>query len=144
MSKENNRIKDRLLGMPHGTANNKLKKSIIFELATRLKMTACMRCGSTINSIDDMSIDHIHAWQSSPYPKVAFFDLTNIAFSHLSCNISAKTTPNKILPPKGKRWCGSCESFQDLKKFYDNHSKNRCKDCHNTVKTKWREKTGKH
>lgn len=87
MSHENNSIKDQLLGMPHGTANNKLRKNIIFWLANLNRMLACYRCKEQIESVDDLSIEHKTPWQGAANPKESFFDMGNISFSHLKCNI---------------------------------------------------------
>ncbi len=61
--------------MPHGTANNKLRKSIIFMLASKLNMLFCFRCNTEILEINTLSIEHKNAWQQAREPKAAFFDL---------------------------------------------------------------------
>lgn len=45
--------------------------------------------------MDELSIEHKTPWLDSEDPKALFFDLNNIAFSHLSCNVSAAKHPNK-------------------------------------------------
>jgi hypothetical protein len=94
--KANNEKKRALLGIPYGTANARLKKALLFSLAKRLGLTYCYRCGAVIETIDDFSIEHKKAWASAVDPIAAFYDIDNIAFSHLICNISAATRPNKI------------------------------------------------
>lgn len=84
-----NEAKSALLKMPFGTANGKLRKMLLFEFTRRLGLLQCHRCGEQIVSIDDFSMDHKIEWQSAADPIAAFFDLENIAFSHLSCNSSA-------------------------------------------------------
>ena len=118
MSKHNNKQKDRLLGMPHGTANNRLKKSIIYDLARQLGKLECFRCKEIIYKIDELSIEHIHAWQSSPDPKAAFFDLSNVAFSHLSCNCAAAARPSRKYYTEQER------KDADLRLNRDGHRRN--------------------
>ncbi|MEE9215520.1 MAG: HNH endonuclease [Thermodesulfobacteriota bacterium] len=81
--------KSKLLGMPHGTASHRLKKMILFNLAMKLNFLTCYRCTRLISNIDDFSIDHVKAWQQSKNPKLSFFDINNIRFSHSKCNRGA-------------------------------------------------------
>ena len=127
--------KDRLLGMPHGTAQNKLRKMLLWQLVVETGNDTCFRCGRPIDSIDDLSIEHKEAWQGASDPKEAFFDLENIAFSHLRCNSSerqrAKTHCSKGHPydkkntyywPNGWRKCRECENN------YNRSDKGRCRN----------------
>lgn len=41
-----------------------------------------------INTVDELSIEHKEPWENSDNPKELFFNLDNISFSHLKCNIS--------------------------------------------------------
>ena len=99
-----NRRKYELLGEPFGTANNKLHKAILFQMVQKLSLDICFRCGTKIEKVSDLSIEHKNSWQISPNPIVAFFDLDNIAFSHLKCNVSApkKSTGMKPTTPHGE------------------------------------------
>ena len=90
----NNRRKNELLGMNHGTATHRLRKAIMFQMVKRLGEDICSRCGEKIENIDDLSIEHLRAWQLAEDPVIAFFDLNNVAFSHLRCNIKASIKPN--------------------------------------------------
>jgi hypothetical protein len=81
-----NKKKNELLGEPHGTANAKLRKAILFQLLQETGKNICFRCGEEIGFIEDLSIEHIKPWMSAENPKEAFFDLKNISFSHLLCN----------------------------------------------------------
>ena len=94
MSKAN-RKKTVQLGMPLGTASGKLRKAILFALLRQCKKDRCCRCGKIIETIDELSIEHIIPWLDSENPVELFFDLNNIAFSHLSCNISVSRQPDK-------------------------------------------------
>jgi hypothetical protein len=78
------------LGMSSGKAIQILRKMILFDLIKKLNLDICYRCGTNITQIEDLSIEHKIAWLNSEYPKELFFDLTNIAFSHLHCNCSSQ------------------------------------------------------
>ena len=95
MSVNGNNRKDVLLGEPHGTAAHKLRKAIIFKYVQMMEHDTCYRCSKKIESIDDLSIEHKTAWQSAPDPRAAFFDLSDIVFSHLKCNSAAAFQPRK-------------------------------------------------
>lgn len=68
--------------MPYSTAERQLRKSIIHELAKQLGKNKCSRCGAEIKSPEDLAIIHLRDWQDDP---AGFWDLTNIAFSHVGC-----------------------------------------------------------
>ena len=81
-SKDTKRQRAELLGMPYGTAEKRLRKAIIYELAQQTGKCVCRWCSSSIESPDDFSVVHVQDWQDDPD---SFWDLTNIAFSHASC-----------------------------------------------------------
>ncbi len=85
--------KSELLGMSHGTASHRLRKEILFSLVQRLEEDQCYRCHGKIVSVKDLSIEHKVPWESASDPKTSFFDLDNISFSHLSCNVRAGARP---------------------------------------------------
>lgn len=87
--KKNNEKKKRQLGMAQGTASNRLKKSIMFALVVETGKDICFQCLKQITHEHELSIEHKVPWLDSEDPKDLFFDLNNIAFSHLRCNISA-------------------------------------------------------
>lgn len=78
------------LGMDVGTASSQLKKSILFSAIKKLNQDTCYRCQKKIDTVNELSIDHIVPWIDSPSPKELFFDLDNVTFSHLSCNIGCR------------------------------------------------------
>jgi len=84
-----NAEKSRQLGMPHGTASARLRKKIMFELMKKCGMDNCYQCGDKIENIDNLSIEHKEPWLHSTNPVERFFDIDNIAFSHLKCNVNA-------------------------------------------------------
>src|SRR5437870_3928269 len=86
---KSNRKKLELLGINHSTAHNRLYKMVMLKLLNRLGLDLCYRCRSTINDYRQLSLEHTKGWQLSVNPVEAFFDLENISFSHLKCNIRA-------------------------------------------------------
>lgn len=52
-------------------------------------MNFCHQCGSEIENEQNLSIEHKEPWLDSDDPVGKFFDLDNIAFSHLACNCGA-------------------------------------------------------
>lgn len=84
-----NKVKAEALGMAHGTASARLKRMILFSLICKLEENFCFRCGKEIFTPGDLSIEHKEPWLHADNPVATFFDLDNIAFSHLSCNSGA-------------------------------------------------------
>jgi len=130
MSKNGNRRKSEQLGMPHGTASARLRKLIFFNLVQRLKQDLCYHCQRKIETVDDLSIEHKRPWLDND-PSL-FWDLENIAFSHLSCNARAADR-SKSLPlariarrkvgPDGTAWCNVCKTFLPVSSFAANSSR---------------------
>ncbi len=107
MSKIGNEKKSRMLGMPHGTAANRLRKNILFALLTsRSGGVQCFQCRKVISSVEDLSIEHKEPWMQADDPVESFFDLNNIAFSHLSCNVAAGSRTVKYHTAEEKREAG--------------------------------------
>jgi len=118
MDKHNKKKSDQL-GMAHGTANNRLRKSIMFKLVQDLELNSCFHCNEKIKTLDEFSIEHKIAWLDSDDPIGLFFDLENISFSHLHCNVSNSRQPlaGKIISKHGSmnrydKWgcrCNRCK-----------------------------------
>lgn len=92
-----------LLGENFSTAAHKLRKAIMFSLIQELNRDICHRCTLKIDSINELSIEHIESWQSAKNPSGSFYDLKNIAFSHLSCNSSAAHRKKKYATDQERR-----------------------------------------
>ena len=86
--KQNREKKAKQLGMPFGTACNRLRKELLFKLAKLCGLDTCGRCGERIEKADDLSIDHKIDWLDTD-PDL-FWDLDNIQFSHKTCNRKAR------------------------------------------------------
>lgn len=96
--KKSNSKKSEQLGMPHGTAHHRLNKLVMFDLLRRHNENICFRCGQPIETGKDLSIEHKEPWLDRENAVEMFFDLNNIAFSHLSCNIGASRKRRKPAP----------------------------------------------
>ncbi len=94
--KDSNRKKDEQLEMPHGTAQHRLRKSLLFKYITICGESSCFRCDEVISNIDNFSIDHKTAWLDSEDPIGLFFSLDNVAFSHIDCNNKSKRPPKRV------------------------------------------------
>lgn len=95
-----NKAKAEFLGMPYGTAANRLRKMLLFGFAQKLGYDECFVCGSLIEDIDDFTIEHKEAWLNRSVDN--FWSLDNIAFSHSKCN---HRTPNCDRHYDGRNRC---------------------------------------
>lgn len=112
-----NERKTQLLGESLGKATNQLRKGLLFELAKRLELLTCHQCGTPITSVAEFSIEHKLPWMSAENPRGAFFDIENIAFSHLRCNSGAHNRNAEFCerghrlesrPGTDRRYCPIC------------------------------------
>jgi len=111
--------KNKQLGRSYGSAVHHLKKAILFSLAKELGRHYCFQCGAEIENIEEFSIEHKIPWLDSINPSGLFFDLENIAFSHLKCNVDKarpmkKSHPNTQSYKEGCR-CDECKEIQRLR-----------------------------
>lgn len=105
--------KNEQLGMSHSTAANRLRKSIMWKYIQTMGHDICHQCGEKIESEDELSVEHKEPWLDSDNPVEKFFDLDNIAYSHISCNVGAAR--------RNKAPCGTITK-------YKNHGC-RCSEC---------------
>jgi len=77
MTKANQKKYDQLK-MPYGTACGRLRKQVLFGLLQKLGENTCFQCGKSIDSGDDLSIEHKKPWLDSDDPQGNFFNLENI------------------------------------------------------------------
>ena len=116
----NNKKMTMQLGMPQGTASHRLRKMILFKLLQEADLNWCYRCGKKIEKIKDLSIEHKIPWLDSEKPKELFFDLKNVAFSHLSCNCAFGNSNNPYKHPSANSYkngcrCSECTEIQKLR-----------------------------
>lgn len=75
------------LGMNPSTASHRLVKDVLWKLIQQTEQDSCCKCGEFM-SREDFSIEHKTPWLDSEDPLGLYFDLENISFSHLRCNIA--------------------------------------------------------
>ena len=137
------------LGMPRGTAANRLRKLVLFDVLQRHKENVCYRCRLEIQSAEDLSIEHKQPWENVDVK--LFWDLTNISFSHLSCNVrAARRNPVKNggiaqrkIAPEGMSWCRTHKQFLPIENFSKRSGRwngvmHDCKECEKKYKDFYR------
>jgi HNH endonuclease len=127
MSKTSNIVKASQLGMPLGTATSRLRKMLLFKFAKKLGEDVCFKCKLKIEDINEFSIEHKQPWLH--VSKELFWDLDNIAFSHLKCNLPDrwyhksphfKASCPRIERPAGMNWCNRHKKFLPVEQFSKN------------------------
>lgn len=134
-----NTKKSATLGMPHGTATNRLRKMILFNVLKRHNENICVRCNLLIELADDLSIEHLKAWEGVSAD--LFWDLDNVAFSHLRCNVPHSRPGPKIKVPDGTAWCSRHRAALPISEFHkssgsDDGVKGYCKSCIAAIDTR--------
>ena len=141
---DENRYKRRsaFLGMSFATANQQLRKRILFHLLKKHGENVCLKCKNVIDKIEELSIEHIKPWEGISVE--LFWDMDNITFSHLKCN-----TPHrwgnvelyKFSPhvrtknaPEGTAWCSGRKDYLLIEAFHSNERNingvaSYCKEC---------------
>lgn len=122
--------KQKQLGIHPSTAAAILRKKILFKLIKDTENDICFQCNKKIENIDELSIEHKKPWLDSEKPLELFFDLENIAFSHLKCNIGAGRKTKLLKHPSFTSYKRGC----------------RCKECteqNKIAKRKVRQKLNK-
>lgn len=79
--------KKRQLGMNPSTASARLVKDLLWNFVETTGQSACCKCGEPM-SRETFSIEHVAPWLDSDDPVGLYFDLGNISYSHLRCNIA--------------------------------------------------------
>jgi hypothetical protein len=136
--------KSEFLGTNYGAATQKLRKFIIFKLLVKHGENICFQCGNTIENVDDLSVEHIKPWLGKRVD--LFWDLDNIAFSHLACNRRASSggfkkghTFRAHKVSEGNSFCAKCLKELPLDNFHKNKTRFRgvekyCKSCRNKIR----------
>jgi 5-methylcytosine-specific restriction endonuclease McrA len=113
-----NKRKSEFLGMSWGKARHILVKRFTFCLAQKSGLDTCFRCGGKVLSPNEMSFDHKFPWEGIDV--ALFWDLENIAISHVKCNRPHRLgagKPRKIGIP-GTSWCQDHRMFLPDNMFY--------------------------
>lgn len=102
--------------MNPSTASGRLVKDILFSFVQKEEYM-CHHCGEPM-SREDFSIEHIRPWLDSKDPVGLYFDLDNISFSHLKCNIGASRQPTTKHPSiRSYAYGCRCDECRELKKL---------------------------
>jgi hypothetical protein len=137
MRDKSNARKSAFLGMPHGTAGNRLRKLILFNLLRRHGEKICFKCSRSIDNAEELSIEHKQPWEGISVE--LFWDMDNIAFSHLRCNRNHRRNGGRAdlrrVGPEGTAWCRSCKTFLSEVAFSRHSSRWNglqpwCNDCY--------------
>jgi hypothetical protein len=122
MAKTNNlrgARKSAFLGMPHGTAANRLRKMVMFDLLRKHNENVCFKCSETIERADELSLEHKQPWEGVSVE--LYWSLDNIAFSHLRCNRNHRHkgggASRRRIGPVGTAWCRHCKAFLPVSEF---------------------------
>ena len=109
------------LGMPFGTASNRLRKLVLFHLLKKCGDDFCYRCHERIKVVEDLSIEHKEPWEGRDLS--LFWDIDNISFSHIKCNKPQRRSGGKVaglrkkVGPQGTAWCARCKVFRPKNLF---------------------------
>lgn len=76
--------KEKALGMNFSTASNRLKKQLLFKYVILAGDNICFACKEPIEDVRELSVEHKEPWNARD--AIKFWDLNNIAFSHIKCN----------------------------------------------------------
>jgi len=104
--------------MPQGTAMNRLRKMVLFRQLKKYGDNICTRCEKEIETVGELSIEHVKPWEGRSAE--LFWDMDNIAFSHLKCNcthVYHGGTPKRKIAPEGTAWCTGCKKFEPIENF---------------------------
>ena len=122
MKDHGNDKKSAQLGMHHSKARNRLTRMILFELITRHGENGCYRCGEIISTVKEMSVEHKEAWLD--VDPALYWDMSNIAFSHLSCNSASHRQPLRgqkpepvLEPTVTEKECSMCHVVKPAGQF---------------------------
>lgn len=115
--------KSQFLGVPFGTATSRLRKLVLFDVLKRHNENVCFKCALPIETADELSIEHKQPWENRDV--ALFWDLDNIAFSHLRCNKQhyQGTVKLRKVCAENKSWCSFHKTCHNIDEFYPSQSK---------------------
>lgn len=117
--RDSNARKSAFLGIPHGTASNRLRKMVLLHLLQKYGENVCFKCSEKIEDVNDLSIEHKQPWEGVSVE--LFWSLDNIAYSHLRCNRPHHYRGNgesrRKVGPEGTSWCRRCKAFHPIAEF---------------------------
>tara|TARA_R110000782_G_scaffold211033_1_gene298984 strand:- start:84 stop:497 length:414 start_codon:yes stop_codon:yes gene_type:complete len=95
------------LGMNPSTASARLVKDLLWNFVETTGQDSCCKCRELMTR-ETFSIEHVVPWLDSADPVGLYFDIGNISFSHLICNIKA-SRPR----PRSQPVCGTAVTYND-------------------------------
>jgi hypothetical protein len=122
--------KTKQLGMNPSTASGRLVKDLLWNLIETTGQDACCKCSEPM-SRETFSIEHVTPWLDSGDPVGLYFDLENISYSHLRCNIKDART-------KAPAQCGTVQRYNKYGCRCDP-----CKAARSEERTKYYTKEGR-
>lgn len=90
--------KNQQLGMNHSTANGRLNRDLLWNFVKSTGADLCCKCSKPMCR-DTFSVEHVIPWLDSEDPVGLFFDISNIKYSHIRCNISDARRVKKYETP---------------------------------------------
>lgn len=95
---DKNKKKEQLKINP-STASGRLVKDLLWDFILKSGKGICCKCGKEMTRAT-FSIEHLKPWLDSDDPIGLYFDINNIAYSHLTCNSGDR---RRTLAPCGTR-----------------------------------------
>ena len=107
--------------MSYSTAGNRLKKMLFFKLVKETNNDICYRCEEKITHYIELSIDHMESWLDQD--NSLFWDVENIAYSHLTCNSANAPVSSINKHPNYNSYTSGCrcEACKMCKKMYQKY-----------------------
>ena len=101
-------------------------------LVVKSNMNTCYACGEKILTYQELSIEHKKPWENRSVE--LFWDLDNIAFSHLRCNKPHIYKGRQRIVVTNKMRCYKCKKILCISMFHKNKSNwhglsKECKKC---------------
>ncbi len=127
--------KEDFLGMPWGTASNRLRRLLLFKYVKLANgYLKCWDCGKEIEDASQLSMQHKKPWLHEDLE--LFWDLDNVTFSHRKCNKPDRNrNAEKTHCPAGHEYTPDNVRFNNKEKTH-----RICKTC---ARKKTRERTRK-
>lgn len=111
------------LGMNPSTAQGKLTRDILWSLVVKTNQDICCKCDKPMVR-DTFSIEHVKPWLDSEDPVGLFFDINNIKFSHLRCNVKdARSARKKYETPEEAKAAWMTKKNERDRKRYTSESR---------------------
>jgi len=113
---------------------------LLFRQLKKHNENICVRCNKEIEIVEELSVEHIKPWEG--ISAELFWDLDNVAFSHVKCNVPHRRigwAHLRKVGPEGTAWCIACKIFEPVDSFWKdstlwNGLQQRCKKTHHNYR----------